>query len=118
METQLVEFIERLLTMITDLTAVPYAVALVTLLVSLVKRLPFMTAVSAPTIHLVIQVIFWVIYAVLTHFGQGEQLQEWTQAITILLQTLLPLIASMFGGKWLYSKAESASVPLWGYRRS
>ena len=118
METEMVTFLEQLFALLNDLTVVAYAVPLITLLVSIVKRAPFLANVQANVIHLILQVVFWLGYAVVTHFGHGEQLQEWTVALTALMETLLPLIVSLFGGTWLYSKATQAAVPLLGYKRT
>lgn len=117
MEATIQKFLETLLTALNDLTFVPYAVALITLLVSLCKRIPQLSTVDARVIHLVWQVVFWVGYAVLTHFGHGEKLQQWTEAATIILQTLLPLIASLFGATWVYNKAVANKVAVIGYQR-
>lgn len=115
---QIVQFLQQLFVLVNDLTAVPYAVAFITLVVSLFKRVPFFADIPAQYIHLVAQVAFWVVYATLNHFGHGEQLQQWTEAAAIVLQTLLPLVVSLFGGSWAYSKAVDANIPLWGYQRS
>jgi hypothetical protein len=118
MEATIEQFLNTLLTALNDLTFVPYAVALITLLVSLCKRIAFLENVDAKIIHLFWQVVFWVGYAALTHFGKGEQLQQWTEAATIILQTLLPLIASLFGATWVYNKAVANKVAVIGYQRS
>lgn len=118
MEATIEQFLNTLLTALNDLTFVPYAVALITLLVSLCKRVSFLAAVDAKIIHLFWQVVFWTVYAILNHFGQGEQLQQWTEAATIVLQTLLPLIASLFGATWVYNKAVANKVAVIGYQRT
>lgn len=118
MEATIQKFLETLLTALNDLTFVPYAVALITLLVSLCKRVSFLASVDAKVIHLFWQVVFWVVYAALTHFGKGEQLQQWTEAATIVLQTVLPLIASLLGTTWVYNKAVANKVAVIGYQRT
>jgi positive regulator of sigma E activity len=118
MEENMVKFLEQLLVMVNDLTVVAYAIPLITLLVGLIKRLPFLTNVQANVIHLVIQIAFWAGYAILNHFDKGAQLQQWTEAATVIIQALLPLILSFLGGKFLYEKAKKAEAPLWGYSRS
>lgn len=118
MEASLAKFLETIVTALGDLSFVPYAVPLVVLLVSLIKRIPGLDTLDGKLLHLAVQVVFWVLYAAVNHFGHGEQLQQWTEALTIILQTLLPLIASMFGATWLYDKAHENNIPVIGYRRT
>ena len=115
METQWVEFLEQLTRMIVDLTAVPFLLPLIVLLVGLIKRIPIDAIQSLPAnvIHLVVQVLAWVAYAVATHYGKGLAFENWVQALTPLLQ----LIVSYLGSAWLYGAAKQTNMPLWGYQR-
>ena len=115
METQWVEFLEQLTRMIVDLTAVPFLLPLIVLLVGLIKRIPIDAIQSLPAnvIHLVVQVLAWVAYAVATHYGKGAEFESWIAVLTPLLQ----LVVSYLGGAWLYNQAKQANMPLWGYQR-
>ncbi len=113
METQWTQFLEQLMRMIIDLTAVPFLVPLIVLVVSLLKRAPALSSVPANALHLVIQVITWALYAVAQHYGKGGEFESWITALIPLLQ----LVVSYLGGAWLYNQAKQANMPLWGYQR-
>lgn len=120
LEGQLSDFLAMFLEGVVDLTLLPFAVPLVVILVALVKRipLPFIQNISAGAMHLTVQVIIWAAYAVFVKFGRGDVFEQWTNALVIVLQTLLPLVASLFGATWLYDKAKASAIPLLGYQRS
>jgi len=115
METQWIEFLNQLGQMLNDLTVVPFLMPLVVLLVGLIKRIPLDVVQSIPAngIHLAVQVLLWIGYAVATHYGKGLAFENWVQALTPLLQ----LVVSYLGGAWLYNQAKQANMPLWGYQR-
>ena len=118
MEQQLMDFVQNVLMQLNDLTALAWAVPLIVILVAILKRAPWLRNVQAGTIQFVLQVVIWTLYAVLSRMGQGEAFQSWVSGLAVILQTLLPLMASLFGVEWLYRKAVQKRLPVISHQRS
>ena len=123
MEDTAVLFVERLITMINDLTVVPFAVPLIVLLVSVFKRFVPAQWASSNTLHFVVQVVFWLGFAVFGKLGGDlPAFEEWTVNITKLLEVavplLLPFLVSLFGGHAAYTAARNRGITGFGYQRA
>jgi hypothetical protein len=83
---------ERIITLITDISFLPWSAALVLLLTQLTKRfLPYRAVVIA----LAWQVLIWAVYAVANHYGFGQNVQDYVVAATKILEAILTVAPAM-----------------------
>lgn len=115
MENELAQALERILSLFGDITFLPFAATLVVLLTGVVKRF---TSVPAGLIALAFQVAVWVGFKAVQHYGYGEGFQDWIEAATVIIQTLLPLLGGQVASGWIYQRANKAAVPLFGFKKS
>ena len=122
MDATMAEFLERLITMVNDLTVVPFAVPLIVLVVSVLKRFIPAEWVGSGKLHFIVQAVFWLGYAVFARLGGDlPAFEEWTMNITKILEVVVPLLlpfaVSMFGAHATYKAALSRGVTGLGYKR-
>jgi hypothetical protein len=108
---------ERILTLVGDISFLPWSAALVLLLTQLTKRyLPFRAAVIA----LAWQVIIWVVYAVANHYGFGQNVQDYVGAATKILEAILtvapPMVVSALATEVAFRKLTRQDVP--GFKKA
>lgn len=106
---------ERIITLVNDVSFLPWAAALVLLLTQLTKRY---IPVSPAVLALGFQVVIWAVYAVANHYGFGQNVQDYVAAITRIIEAILTVAPQMLLGaavtKVGYDKLTKRSVP--GFR--
>lgn len=104
---------ERFLTLINDISFLPWSAALVLLLTQVTKR--FIPQLRPVVIALFFQVVIWALYAVANHYGFGQNVQDYVGAITKILEAILtvapPMLASAAVTEVAFQKLQRRSVP-------
>lgn len=100
---------DRIVTLINDISFLPWSAALVLLLTQLTKR--FITQIRPVALALVYQVVIWIVYAVANHYGFGQNVQDYVGAITKIVEAILTVAPA------LVASAAATEVVFRGLRR-
>lgn len=110
------QLIEALLKLLSDGTALALTAAGVVVLTNVVKY--FLKEVPAALIHIVLQVVVWIVYEVALARGYGPQFEQWWAIFITIVTALASLfIADVAGKVWYWIGRKSGSL-LFGYQRS
>lgn len=105
-----------LVKLVSDLTFVPGAAALVVALTAIAKRI-LPASISAGAIAITLQVIVWVIYIVAKHYGYADQFDSYIAVVTTVVSALGGLLVSSYAAEWGYKKLSARDVPVLGAAR-
>jgi len=113
-------FIERLLTLVFDVTYIPAAAAGVVVFTSALSLVLFRLGIelsggARALIALAVQVVVWVAYTLLTRAGFEAQFNQWYSAIVTIVQALLPLTGAVFVAHRWYESAKAERTPVLGF---
>ena len=113
-----VQFLQGLITLVSDFTRIAAFVPLITLLVNIGKIV--WPNIQAKYISLILQVVFWIAYTLATRLGGVEpvRLDTWIEAITTAALAIVPLFFSLGGTTLAYKASVKLGIPLWDYQRS
>lgn len=122
MEQQFAEFAARLIELVNDTTVLAFAVPLVVVIVSVLKRFIPAEWVSGSTLHVLVQVVVWLAYIVFGKLGGDlAQFESWATTIAKVLELLVPVlpagVAAVFGGHALYEATKKRGIAVFGYQR-
>lgn len=92
----------------------PFAVTLV----SLLKRIPALETVSAPTITFVVGTVLWLLSAIFGALGYSIEFNSLLEALTTILPALAGLFAVLIGAPALHDQAAKRNVAFLGYSRT
>lgn len=88
------------------------------ILVSLLKRIPFLEKVAAPTITFAVAVVLWCVAAVTGYFGVQVQFYNLLDVLGTALPGIVGLIATLLGAPKLFEALAKRNVAVIGYQRS
>ena len=109
---------EQLIQFVLSVTALPAFAPAVALIVGFVKRLPFLSGVSAGAIHVAIQVVVWVAYTIAIRAGIGEvQFASVVEALTTILTGIGMIALGTASTQRIYESAKAHNVPVIGTSR-
>lgn len=110
---------ELLLGSIVAIVAAGFGGAPITaFLVGLAKHVPFLDAVSAPTLNLFVGGILTVLYWLASHFGLEIQFKSASDFILVAGPAVLTLFTTMAGASQLHKAAAAEKLPVLGYKRT
>jgi hypothetical protein len=109
---------ERIVALLTDITFVPVAVGLVLVITQILKSVFKWEGSRAAVAALGVQVVVWVVYAILKSRGMDAQFEQWSKALegilTALASVLFPAIVSGLATQNVYERVTEKEVP--GFR--
>lgn len=118
LELQFAALATVIIAAIWNLIYIPVAAPLVELLASVAKRLPFLSAVSAPTLAFTFTVAVWVAYVVVAQLGYGDRFDDMISAVTTLATMVFGIPVTQAAAKQIHGFAQANSIPIFGYSRT
>ena len=91
--------------------------SLVALVVSLLKRFPFLNFVPSQVLSFGLTITLTVGYMIAREYGGGAQFQNATIGATTLIETVLNVMATYFGASAIYKGATMTKFPILSYKR-
>lgn len=98
--------------------AVPGAAPFVAAVTSIIKRVPFLGGVAAPTIAFAVAVIVWLASIAAAHFGYTEMFTNGLATLTTIIAGFAGLAVTTKRARVNYEQAKSLNVPLFGHART
>lgn len=108
---------DNLFSLLYNATYLPFAAGLVTILVSLSKRVSYLSGVSSPALVMFWTVMVWALWVGAVERGYGAQFETMVQSITTIASTLLGVSVTPLVAGRLYEVARTQGVALVGYQR-
>lgn len=109
---------DNLFSLLYNATYLPFAAGLVTILVSLSKRVSYLQSVSSPALVMFWTVMLWVLWTAANEIGYGSQFESVVGALTSLGGMVLGIaVTPMVAGR-IYSEAKTQGVSVIGYQRA
>lgn len=108
---------DNLFSLLYNATYLPFAAGLVTVLVSLSKRISYLSRVSSPVMVMFWTVMLWAVWVAANESGYGSQFENMVGALTSIGSVVLGVsVTPMVAGR-LYDAARRDGVAVVGYQR-
>lgn len=109
---------DNLFSLLYNATYLPFAAGLVTILVSLSKRIIYLSGVSSPALVMFWTVILWVLWTAANELGYGSVFESLITMLTSIGSAVLGIaVTPMIAGR-IYSEAKAQGVSVIGYQRA
>lgn len=115
-EIDLTRALTALITLLHDLTFLPFAVGFVVAATALLKRV-IPPRISAGAIALTVQVGVWVAYVVAGKFGYGASFESTLQAVTQILSAVTMIVLGSGVTSATYATLKRSDTPFFGAER-